>query len=165
MYCLKSRDRLFGQQRELMMATALFLVGGLALINPQLTRQPLRTRPQLRLSAKSGVDDGHDWDSALKTLNTNAARNASGDARTPTDSRIDPTHRLLLLLPSTHSPGHAAQAIARLYRVNQKRDVRVTYLTSGGLNSRYDNIQMMRANMATLFNDDYTNVLYAATID
>lgn len=46
----------------------------LALSALTLTRQPVRTRPQLRLSAaKSGAEDGPDWDSALKELNKSRA--------------------------------------------------------------------------------------------
>jgi membrane-associated progesterone receptor component len=43
------------------------------------------TRPQLRLSAKNGANDGQDWDSALKELNTNQPR-----ARGPPEELLPP---------------------------------------------------------------------------
>lgn len=72
------------------MAAFLAMYGGtLAMYGgtcPQLSRQPLQTRPQLWLSAKSGVDG---WDSGLKALNTNAASTSRPPELPPPPARLD----------------------------------------------------------------------------
>lgn len=61
------------------------------LLNSPVIRQPVRIRPQLRLSANNGADDGRDWDSALKELNTGRQRPARGppEVRLPDAARLD----------------------------------------------------------------------------